>query len=150
MELFIRRLPEATTRLDLIKYVSDALKPRWHLLQFAPTGSITESEILRIEDTDHESIEFHGVIHIVPAAAALTALERLDGNYFKSKKVEVRKYFHRSTERDRRHRQSASPANDIQEQRKQDRRRIHLLIEPFHAGATSRKPTVRIAASAML
>lgn len=150
MELFIRRLPEATTRLDLIQYVSDALKPRWHLLEFAPTGSLTESEILRIEDTDHKNVEFHGVINIVPAAAALTALERLDGSYFKSKKVEVRKYFHRSTQRDSRHRQSASPANNIQEQRKRDRRRTHLLIEPFHAGATSTEPPIRIAANAML
>ena len=150
MELFIRRLPEATTRLDLIQFVSDALKPRWHLLQFAPAGSLTGCEILRIEDTDQESVEFHGVIHIEPAAAALTALERLDGNYFKSKKVEVRKYFHRSIKRDRRHHQSASLTDDIQEQRKRDRRRTHLLIEPLHAGATYRESTTRIAASAML
>ena len=127
MELFIRRLPEATTRLDLIQFVSNALKPRWHLLQFAPSGSLTECKILQIEDTDQESIEFHGLIQIVPAAAALTALERLDGNYFKSKKVEVRKYFHRSIERDRRYHQSASLPDDIQEQRRQDRRRTHLL-----------------------
>lgn len=149
MELFIRRLPEATTRLDLIQFVSDALKPRWHLLQFAPAGSLTGCEILRVEDTGQENVEFHGVIDITPAAAALTALERLNGNYFKSKKVEVRKYFHRSVERDRRHHQSLL-TDDVQEQRKRDRRRTHLLTEPLHAGATSRESISRVSSSAIL
>jgi len=137
MDIFIRRLPNSTTRLDLMQFISAALKPKWYLLQFSPLGRLTHCDICRIDDTGNGQIEYHGLARIDPPSAALHAINRLNGEYFKNKKVEVRKFFRRSAKRDRRHVTDSGVPFDTFEKRKKDRRRPHLHMEYLHAGTTS-------------
>lgn len=137
MDIFIRRLPNSTTRLDLMQFISAALKPKWYLLQFAPLGKLTHCDICRIDDTGNGQVEYHGIAQVEPPSAALQVINRLNGEYFKSKKVEVRKFFRRSSKRDRRHLTDTELPQGIFEKRKQDRRRPDLHMEYLHAGTTS-------------
>jgi len=138
MDIFIRRLPEAVTRLDLIHFISDAVKPHWSI--FGGTSSKADQfdcEIIRITDFDNQTIEYHGVAHFAQPHEALSVISRLNGSMLKGKMMEVRKFFHRSPLRDRRTQTAPSPLpKHLTEQRRGDRRRSQLLIEEIHAGAT--------------
>lgn len=136
MEIFIRRLPTSTTRLHLMKFISEALKPKWYLLQFSPQGTLQHCDIWRIQDPHTKQVEYHGVAHIEPPSAALQLINKLNGQLFKTKPVEVRKFFHRSTERDRRRSQDPQIAAEFNEKRKRDRRRSGLQIDHLQAGIT--------------
>lgn len=137
MEIFIRRLPKSTTRLHLMKFISDALKPKWYLLQFSPKGTLRHCDIWRIDDPQTKQVEYHGVARIEPPSAALQLINRLNGQPFRTKIVEVRKFFHRSSERDRRRLQDEQIAKGFSEKRKRDRRRSGLHIDHLHAGVTT-------------
>lgn len=138
MDIFIRRLPEAVTRLDLIHFVSDALKPQWSFF----TGSLSNSnqvdcEIMRITDSDNQTVEYHGIAHFTQPHKAIGVIARLNGSMLKGKMMEVRKFYHRSYLRDRRIQPSPSPLpSPMTEQRREERRRSQLLIEEILAGAT--------------
>ncbi|WP_260291730.1 RNA-binding protein [Sedimenticola hydrogenitrophicus] len=136
MDIFIRRLPNATTRLDLMQFITSALNPKWYLLQFSPLGTLRHCDICRIEDPKLGQVEYHGIAHVTPASAALSLIHRLDGEIFKNKRVEVRKFFRRSIHRDRRDRSSTAP-DALHEQRKQDRRRPGIRLDHLHAGITA-------------
>lgn len=139
MEIFIRRLPNSTTRLDLMQFVSAALKPKWYLLQFSPIGKLGHCDICRIDNPRTKQVEYHGIVHVDPPSVALNLINRLNGEIFKTKKVGVRKFFHRSSKRDRRRTPLEQISRDISEQRKQDRRRSDIQIDHLHAGITSDK-----------
>jgi hypothetical protein len=137
MEVFIRRLPNSTTRLDLMQFLSAALKPKWYRLQFAPLGHLVHCEICRIDDPINKLVEYHGIAQIEPPSAARTIINQLNGEFFKTKKVEVRKFFRRSINRDRRRTSLTQTSLDILEKRKQDRRRPQIHTELLTAGVTS-------------
>lgn len=137
MEIFIRRLPNSTTRLDLMQFISAALRPKWYLLQFSPIGTLGHCDIWRIDNTRTQQVEYHGLVRIEPPSAAVYLINKLNGEVFKTKKVEVRKFFHRSSKRDRRRTSIQQLSNHIGEKRKQDRRRSGILIDHLHAGVTS-------------
>ncbi|MEJ1384053.1 MAG: RNA-binding protein [Candidatus Sedimenticola sp. (ex Thyasira tokunagai)] len=137
MDIFVRRLPVSTTRLDLIQFASDALEPQWHLLEFSPIGKLKGCEIVRITDSSLTNAEYHGLLHIEPSKAGLAVIDRLNGSLFKNKKVDVRKFYKRSSERDRRHNDVQPLPLDILEQRKGDRRRNELVFKKLRAGATT-------------
>ncbi|WP_157606813.1 RNA-binding protein [Sedimenticola selenatireducens] len=139
MEIFIRRLPNSTTRLDLMQFVSEALRPKWYLLQFSPIGTLGHCDICRIDNPKTKQVEYHGIVHVDPPSAALSLINRLNGEIFKTKKVEVRKFFRRSTKRDRRRTSLEQISRDISEKRKQDRRRSGIQIDYLHAGITTDK-----------
>ncbi|TVO79004.1 RNA-binding protein [Sedimenticola selenatireducens] len=137
MEVFIRRLPNSTTRLDLMQFLSIALKPKWYRLQFAPLGHLVHCEICRIDDPINKLVEYHGIAKIEPPSAAKMIINQLNGEFFKTKQVEVRKFFRRSINRDRRRTSLAQPSQAILEKRKQDRRRPQIHTEFLTAGVTS-------------
>ena len=137
MDIFIRRLPNSTTRLDLMQFIASALKPKWYRLQFSPLGKLTHCDICRIDDSQNDQVEYHGIARIDPPSAALQVINRLNGELFKNKQVEVRKFFRRSAKRDRRHLRKEGPLPGRLEKRKQDRRRPDLHMEHLHAGTTT-------------
>jgi len=136
MDIFVRGIPDATTRLDLLRFVSSALKPKWSQLQFAPLGEIKACEIFQINNQDNGLEEFHGLVRIEPASAALAAIERLNGECINSKQVLVRKFYHRATGQNRRDERETANAPVMMEKRDIDRRRPHLVLQNLHSGAT--------------
>jgi len=137
MDIFIRRLPESTNRLDLLRFVSTALKPKWYEFQFTPLGSIKACEICCIENEENEGLEFHGVVRIEPASAAVAVIKRLNGEQLNSKRVEVRKFYRRSAARDPRKGAVEDQIAGSIEFRKRDRRRPHLVLQHLHRSTTS-------------
>lgn len=123
-----------------MQFITAALKPKWYRLQFSPLGKLNHCDICCIDDPKTKQVEYHGIAHVEPPAAALSLINRLNGEIFRTKKVEVRKYFHRSSKRDRRKTPIEQLPADIFEKRKQDRRRPGLQFEYLHAGITSDKP----------
>ena len=140
MDIFIRRLPESVTKLDLIHFISGALKPRWSLFGGSDRTTSVDCEIMRVTDIEGQTVEYHGIAHFDHPNEAMGVIARLNGYMLKGKRMEVRTFFHRSPLRDRRINPASHPLPDhIVEQRQQDRRRSHLLIEGFNAGATRAK-----------
>lgn len=123
--VFIRLLPEAVTQSDLRKFVRNAIRPSW-LNPFAPQSRIHSTEIRKLSNHATLSVEYHGVVEIESAKAAVAAINKLNRTSLKGKEVEVRKYFQRSPQRDRREGVTeSSPVN----RRKQDRRREAMTAE---------------------
>lgn len=126
MLVFIRLLPESVTQSDLRKFVSRAMRSYWSSL-FFPSSRIRSTEIRKCSNSTNHSVEYHGIVDIEPAKAAVKAIRKLNRRSLKGKEVEVRKYYQRSALRDRR----IDDAEDIPtgERRRQDRRRQAMHIE---------------------
>ena len=124
MWVFLRQIPKGTTRDELGRFVSKGLKPSWMLFQLFQQAKVKRCEVLQIFNTDTRSTEYHGLVLIDPSKAALPVIERLNGREFKGKTIEVRKYFRRSSHRDRRRTLSERKAS--LENRRVDRRRDGL------------------------
>ena len=131
MWLFLRQIPKGTTREKLGGFVSKGLKPSWILFQLFPKAKVERCEILQIFNPDTKSIEYHGLAAINPSKAALPVMERLNGRELQGKPIEVRKYFRRSSYRDRR--RTLSEREEGSESRRQDRRRRQLKKTVLHA-----------------
>ncbi len=137
MEIFVRRLPASTTRLDLIQFATEGLEPSWRQLWFIPIGKLKGCEIIRITNNSLKNPEYHGLLRIDSPKAALEVINRLDGSFLKSKRVDVRRYHRRSAKRDRRLHQIEPLPQEIVEQRKRDRRRPDLMCQKLTAGVTT-------------
>lgn len=127
MLVFIRLLPESVTQSDLRKFVGRTIRSSW-LHWLLPQARIHSTEIRKFTNEQTRSIEYHAVVDIEPAKAAMAAIRKLNHTPLKGKEVEVRKYFHRSPLRDRR---EALQTEDAQtdERRRRDRRRESLRVE---------------------
>lgn len=137
MEVFIRRLPESVTRLDLIHFVSNAIRPRWKIFRSGAGLSAVNCEIYKFTNEDTGVVEFHGIARLKSERDAVDAIERLDGAFLKGKFMEVRRFIHRSSAGDRRRgSRTAQPSTSYRDRRRENRRRGHLVIEELHAGAT--------------
>lgn len=128
MLIFIRLLPESITHTDLRRFADKAIQSTW-LNLFHPPIQINSIEIRKITNTQTHSAEYHGVIDIEPAKMAAKAIRKLHRTPLKRKEVEVRKFFQRSTLRDRRRQTQSQVAPTIEERRRQDRRRPGLVTE---------------------
>ena len=139
MLIFIRRLPASTSRMDLRRFVSNALQPRWYQLEFESLGQLISCDIFRVCDKKSSQSEFHGIVDIEPAKTAMQVIERLNGEHLHSKPMLVRKFYCRSLARDRRVQLGPTPTY-ILEKRRITRRRQNLKFAPLHAGTTYLEP----------
>jgi len=131
MLVFIRLLPETVTQNDLRRFISQALKPSW-LTLLAPQGRIKSTEIRKTTYGQPLSVEYHGIVDIEPAKAAMAVIHKLNRTALKGRDVEVRKYYHRSPLRDRRIALRGMTDAPAGERRHQDRRRSHMITERVH------------------
>ncbi|MCP3665065.1 MAG: RNA-binding protein [Gammaproteobacteria bacterium] len=129
MWVFIRYIPEKTSRKELNDFIHKGLRSGWMRLPMNIRGTVKRCEIMRIDDKDGKTTEFHGMVEIEPAKSGMKAIQRLDGNLLHGKPVIVRKYIHRSPHRD--HRQTYTNMLDrgMVENRHNDRRRTHLQLD---------------------
>ena len=132
MWIFLRQIPKgAATRSELEGFVSKSLRPSWMFFLPAPHAKIKRCEILQIFNPETSTTEYHGLVQIIPSKGALPLIERLNGSKLKGKSIEVRKFFRRSSLRDRR--RISSERKKEQEFRRQDRRRDRLRSTVLHA-----------------
>lgn len=128
MLVFIRMLPESTTVTDLDQLVDRALVRTWPNF-FRHRGSYDKPQILKITDQDRMSIEYHGLVEIEPADAAMGTVKRLSNIRLRGTQLEVRRYFRRSPYLDRRGQMSGREELKFLDRRVSDRRRPRLKIE---------------------
>ena len=131
MWFFVRMIHDRTTRQELSKFISRGLRPSWMFIPLPSSAKLKRCEILQIVHPESKTTEYHGLVQIEPSSSAQPVIERLSGRKLQGKLIEVRKYFRRSTFRDRRglfadHKQQ-------QERRRQDRRRERLSSRVLHA-----------------
>lgn len=117
---------------DLYSFVASAVGPRWYA-PFRADGRIGDCELLNIWTRKGKWLETHCVVDIEPAAVAERAILRLNGRKLRGEVVEVRRWYERSDENDRR---GTRKAADFQgdEQRRSDRRRAGLNLQFMPAG----------------
>jgi hypothetical protein len=128
VQIFIRLLPDDVSQSDLRHFVSDALHRSWFVR--SSNGQIVAVEIRKLTNSETYSTEYHGIVDVEPAKAAMQAIQKLNRNNLKGKDVEVRKFFQRSDLRDRRRHLSDEAISE--ERRKRDRRRSHMQEERVH------------------
>jgi hypothetical protein len=128
VQIFVRLLPEAVSQSDLRHFVSEGLHPNW--FGFSANGQILAMEIRKLTNRETFSTEYHGIVDIEPAKAAMHAIQKLNRHSLRGKDVEVRKFYQRSALRDRRQHQEGEGISE--ERRKKDRRRDNMLEERVH------------------
>ena len=135
MLVFIRMIPKSVTCNELSHFVHrgvDSLRTRF----LGKQGSVDSVSIKRFTNQETQSVEYHGIVNIEPAASAQAAIRRLNRTTLKGVPVEVRKFYQRSPMRDRRRNQSDMDAASFENLRKGDRRRNLLDIDPvYRSGA---------------
>jgi len=141
MWFFIRRIPNGTTRKELGKFIGKGLRPSWMFIPLLSSAKLKRCEILQIFHPDSKTTEYHGLVQIEPSGAALPVIKRLDGRELQGKLIEVRKYFRRSSYRDRR--RLFTEHKEQQERRRQDRRREGLSSRVLHAPDVGRTLGIR-------
>jgi len=124
MWIFLYQIPSESTRPQLGSFVSKGLKRSCTLLPFPSQAKIKRCEILQIFSPESNTTEYHGLVQMDPGEAALSVIKRLSGHQFQGKLIEVREYFRRSSNRDRR--RILTGRHGRQELRRKDRRRDRL------------------------
>ena len=125
--IFLRKIPSEANHAELREFFAGAVRPRWYW-PFRTSGVVTECKIVRIKD--RSSAEYHGLAEIQPERAALRAAIVLNGNQLGGQIVEVRKWYDRSQDRDRRRPATRTPTDPpFSDRRGRDRRRSNLAIE---------------------
>jgi hypothetical protein len=99
--IFVRGLPENLTPKELKAFVLAEV----HAAQGRAAkirGSVSSCTILRMSDPHSGAEEYHGLVEVQPAKAAMQAIAQLNGRELKGRKLEVRRYHSRSALRDQR------------------------------------------------
>ncbi len=128
MWIFIRQIPELTSRKELVQFVQRGLFPGPRLLHLFSKRRIRRCELMTITDRDTGLVEHHGLVEIEPTGTINRLVQRLDGAILRGKGVGVRRYYHRSPHRDRRQIPDTSHSTPAEERRLNDRRRLHLHV----------------------
>jgi len=139
MIIFIREIPETASQKELGDFISGGLN-RMRLLPFSRRRKVEKCDILRIKDLDTDRVEYHGLAYLDDERAAKALIKQLNGAALNGKKVDVRSYYKRSVDRDRRRpgRQMTNLA--ILNRRQGDRRRGNILVETLHGSRPALLP----------
>lgn len=98
MIVFLRNIPNGTTRKDIANFLMPALKGGL----FRATGKILSIDFLVIQDTETQITEYHGLVSILPDSAARRVIKKLHGQPLKNQRIALREYVMRSWQNDRR------------------------------------------------
>jgi hypothetical protein len=127
MWIFIRGIPTNASRKTLGQFVTSGMRRGLlGLLPLLNKGTLRHCDLLNITDQDTGAVERHGLVEVEPAEAAKQVIHRLNGRPYLGKPVMVRRYFHRSDHRDRRHNIDLGIEEEL---RRCDRRRANLQID---------------------
>ena len=123
--LFLRRIPEGVTRKELKRFLRSRVEGLGSR-PFSLRAAVCDCSILCIIDPESGAREYHGLVEVQPAQAAMRAIEALNGKPLRGRPIEVHRYRHRSPLRDQRQ-AAATGAPDTGTDA--DRRRRNLKID---------------------
>ena len=128
MIVFIREIPKFADQQDLRAFVTGGLRRRW-LLPKLHKESIENCDILRIENMATQRFESHGLVYVEDGQAGQVLIKQLNGSRFGDREVEVRSYWKRDAQRERRRRLHEQTYLAIVDRRRRERRRQNLIVE---------------------
>jgi len=102
MLLLIKHIPGYITKKEIMTFFRSARGPVWRLLPLVGNIGLDKCQILRIEDKQKETIEYHCLVSVEPEKTGQALLKKLDGAMLFGRPVEVKPYVKRSPYKDRR------------------------------------------------
>ena len=125
MLLLIKHIPGYITKKELMTFIRSARSTIWRWLPIVGSINLEKCQILRIEDKQNETIEYHCLVAVEPEKTCQTMLKKLDGALLFGRPVEVKPYVKRSPYKDRRRFHADLELLKI-ERRRHDRRRVSI------------------------
>ena len=98
MIVFLRNIPDDTSRLDIVGFINPALEGGF----FKAKGEILSIGVLMAKDKALNLAEYHAIVNIKPDAVALRVIKKLHGQLFRGRRIVVREYVVRDWRNDRR------------------------------------------------
>jgi len=134
--LFLRRLPEGVTCKELKQFIQTTVR-ELDSRPFPLKAAVCNCSIVCISDSESGTREYHGLVEVQPAKAAIDAIALLNGRELRGQKIEVRRYQHRSPLRDQRDEPSGYTGESPE---LYERRRPNLRIDLVTACDPPRTP----------
>ena len=133
MWVFIKGIPKEMDSKKLERFIKRLLFPGW--LPFAVNGRvrITGSKILKIVHTRTRSVEYHGLIQVLPAARVPAVIERINQARIGNRQLQAHPYSKRFIRADRRRMLFGEAREQGRERRQVERRRKHLVSQVVDA-----------------
>lgn len=123
MVVIFRKVPEKTTKSDLMGFIEPVVKNRW----FRKKAVIVDIKVVNLKERGFNHSEFHGLVIIEPDATAEKVIRHLNRKKFLGKHIYVREYHRRLWHNDAREKHHSQNLN-IPCRRVADRRRKHLDV----------------------
>ncbi len=130
MLLLIKHIPGYITKKELMKFIGSARSLLWRFLPVVGTPSLDKCQIIRIEDKQEDTLEYHCLVAVEPEKTCQALMKKLDGALLFGQPVEVKPYIKRSPYKDRRRFHADLELLKF-ERRTEDRRRPFLNTRIF-------------------
>jgi hypothetical protein len=127
MLVFIRNVPEGTCLRDIVNFINPALRGGL----FAPKGVILSVNALEVREEGTGALEHHAIVHIKPDAAALRAMKKLNGRFFKGKRAHLHEFVVRNWKNDRRGSSNSRLAGAERRMAETRRRKVQVKMGRF-------------------
>ena len=125
MRVLISTVPDGTSQREIHKFVLGAVCSRFHRL-LRRRNRITAIDIIELADDQGAVLEYHAIVEFESTDIGLLAIRKLNGTALNGRPVVVKRYYTRSSYRDRRRQRSEVPVLAIHDRRKGGRRRLNL------------------------
>jgi hypothetical protein len=133
MWVFIKGIPEEMNSKALAKFVKRQLSPAWLPISLNGRVRVTGSKILKIVHTRSQSVEYHGLIQVLPASKAEGVMERINQTRIGDRQLQSHPYSRRFVQSDRRRQIYHDGRSKQSEHRQVERRRSHLVCQVVDA-----------------
>jgi hypothetical protein len=120
--IFIRDLPGSLTPKELKAFVLAGVQAA-RARSAAIRGTVASCTILRMSDPKSGVEEYHGLVEVQPAKAAIHAISELNGRELRGRKLEVHRYHPRSALRGRTFQSMTTTSPEAGDSGEADRRR---------------------------
>ncbi len=127
MKIFVRALPQDTSPLSLQDFAEHILTPPWYL-PLRKKIRVKSCVVLKIQDLDLNTTEFHGLLEVTPYKAAKEAITLLNQRRFHGRFLTARIW------RDRSESYGLRPiggSEEIPSATGEERRRPRLVIQRY-------------------
>ncbi|MGD8590063.1 MAG: hypothetical protein PVG22_14650 [Chromatiales bacterium] len=130
MLLLIKHIPGYITKKELTTFIRSTRSMVWRLFPVFGGFSLEKCQILRIEDKQKQTVEYHCLVSVEPEKSCQVLLKKLNGALMFGRPVEVKPYAKRSPYKDRRRSHADLELLKV-ERRRNDRRRTFLSTRIF-------------------
>ena len=127
MLVFIRNVPEGTCLRDIVNFINPALRGGF----FTPKGTILSVNALEVREEGTGVLEHHAIVHIKPDSAALRAIQKLNGRFFKGKRAHLHEFVVRNWKNDRRGNSNMVVAEPCRRSLPTRRRKVQVKMGRF-------------------